>query len=497
MNVLVYVMDSVRADHVGALGCSRPSTPTLDRLAEEGVLFSRAYAQGGWTLPSAASLFSGCWPSRAGIRGRQDRLVRSVPWTPESFAKQGYQTVGFTTMFQTGRHLGFGRGFHEFHELFHDAGAVETARRAALGEEPGPPLSEEMHVEALRWIDRRLSRWRRPASRPFYMTLWAGDACEPYRHPESWNQHAAPQGTPAAAPYTESERRRAFDGVRSEADRRRVMDLYDGAVRFQDAQLGRFLKELEERGLLDETLLVVLADHGEMFFEHGLAGHGQFPWEAQHRIPLLMRSPQLLPKGRSCRALVETRDLAPTLLDYAGLEADPRFQGKSLRPLIEGDVDELHPALFLEVPSPECPQEQSRVVVTKEWKLVDYQPALWRLRARRASENFGSYALSCLRPSWRKWLETQGSPVRGGWRKQIAGFAGELCSDARRTSLFDRPKDASEKHDLAAECPEICERLRALWPASDPADSARPGPLKNVRRDQIDETLAEMGCIET
>lgn len=128
MNVLFYVMDCLRADHVSALGYGRRTTPNLDRLAAEGVAFSRCYAQSGWTAPSAATMFSGQIPSRTGIHKMRDALNPDMPWLPEMLQHNGFVTVGFSSMYQVSRLRGFHRGFTDFFDLFMDPQMMEVCR---------------------------------------------------------------------------------------------------------------------------------------------------------------------------------------------------------------------------------------------------------------------------------------------------------------------------------------------------------------------------------
>lgn len=499
MNILWYVMDSVRADHLSALGYRRPTTPHLDRLASQGVLCTQAFAHGGWTLPSAAAMLSGARPQSAGIRQMHDRVSTQVPWLPEHLSQQGYRTVAVTSMYQTCRVLGFARGFDDFLELFRDPALIAAAQAdgsPARGEDYCLPLSEDIHQAAIDWIDAEAG-----GDQPFFMLVWSIDAHEPYRHPHDYNRDLPADQIARLAGTC-----RPFTKVRGADDLEQLVALYDGSLRYQDAQLGRLLEQLEARGILDETLIIVTSDHGEMFFEHGLAGHGKYPWDAELHVPIVLRCPQVLPTGVRIDALVDTLDLAPTIVDLVGVEPEPRFAGESLRPLIEGTAAAVHNALVLEVPLPFSPRESAWVVRTRDWKLIEYMPPECGLWLRRCLKEAGRCVATLLRPGMIPLLYGRGGLLR--WCSAVVQSCRESLAHMRgqpTRRLYHLATDPGETCDVAHHHPQVVAELAAVLATARATDLHRPssqpiaanlGPQRAQQAALVERHLAQLGYIE-
>ncbi|MCC6575684.1 MAG: sulfatase [Planctomycetes bacterium] len=492
MNVIFYVMDCLRADHVHALGYSRETTPVLDRLAREGVAFRNCYAQSGWTAPSAATMFSGQHPSRTGIHKMRDALNADLPWLPTALKDNGFSTVGFSSMYQVSKLRGFDRGFTDFFDLFLDE---EMKQRCAARDQDARgahyclPLSEDLHYRAIKWLDARGDSYD-----PFFWLVWSIDTHEPFRHPEKHNTDADPAYRGGV-----TGRGRPFAQVKNERDKQHLIDIYDGALRYQDEKLGELVAELEKRDLLDDTLLVVVGDHGEMFWEHGLAGHGKFPWQEELRVPLIMRCPQALPQGKVYGAMVQMIDVAPTILDICGLPAEPRFKGKSLRPLFDGASD-LHEAIVLEVPFPFDRAERARVVIDKDgFKFVEYTPPGFGRRVKKLLKEYGRLWLSLLRPGT--------IPLLYGhhFRKGISGLLKAACIDpwimllgipTRR--LFDLKTDPTERRGAynAAKQAELRGYLDALDRGEAVGAKSLAGASAAEQEKKIEEHLKQLGYVE-
>ncbi|HEY1066199.1 MAG TPA: sulfatase [Pirellulales bacterium] len=493
MNVLLYVIDSLRADHVSCLNGRRSTTPTIDRLAAEGVLFSQCFAQGGWTLPSAAAMFSGQYPRQTGVRRMHDRLAASIPWLPELLRDRGWRTALFTAMYQVSTPLGFGRGFDHVAELFRDPEVV-ARRQSADGVDRDSdyclPLSEDLHAAAIRWLDAQ------SGDEPFFMAVWSIDAHEPFRHPTEFNVDADPE---YRGPM--DGRGRPYAKIRNRADLDQLVALYDGGVRYQDAQLGKLIEELRARDLLDDTLIVVVADHGEMFFEHGLHGHGKFPWDAQIRVPLVMRCPQVLPQGVVSDGLVDTLDLAPTILDLLGLEADARLPGVSLRPLAEERCAELHQAIWLDLPLPFDEREEAGAAITREWKYVEYEPPRLGRRVHSATKALARLGGALGRPGWRPlfyghWRHW--STIE--WLRAVFFDSAGYVAGKTRQYLFDRRLDPGERTNVARRRPEVVETLAALRELSErphPEVVARPTKTPRIRPpSNVAAHLQQLGYVD-
>ncbi|MGD2111001.1 MAG: sulfatase [Phycisphaerae bacterium] len=488
MNVILYAMDSLRADHVHTFGYPRSTTPVIDRVADEGAAFSQCYAQCGWTAPSGASLLSGVYPSATGIHMMRDPLEPSIPWLPEILKARGYQTVGFSAVYQVSKLRGFERGFDAFHDLFKDEQTIRRCQERdidARGDDYCLPLSEDIHVPALQWLDE--SREKR---RPFFMLLWSIDTHEPFRQPSRYNVDVDPD-------YRGSidGRGRPYRWVRNRRDLRQIIDLYDGSIRYQDEKLGELLAELDRRGVLDDTLIVLLGDHGEMFFEHGVAGHGKFPWEEMMRVPLIMRGPSAVPAAVRSDAMVQTIDIAPTVLDLIGVGPEPAFRGKSLKPLIKHPASELHESIVLEIPFPLDRDEGAQVVREGPWKYVEHHPPPFGKRARKFFKEFSRFLSVLARPGAFGLL--YGHHVRKG----ASGFLATLLWHPFRfligcptRCLFDLDADPGETRNRLGDHPDVAARLRERLSLIEapPEPPAVPQELE----DKVVKHLEALGYIE-
>jgi arylsulfatase A-like enzyme len=281
-NIILYVVDALRADKLGAYGAGGGLTPFLDRLASHGVLFRRAYAAASWTKPSVATLLASMypWTHALGARHYTDMLPAGVPMLQTVLASSGYVTAQFSPNPFTGAVSGLDRDF--------DAAFMTTA----LGH------MRAFDVKA-RDINDRFLAWlaNRPRDR-FFAYLHAVDTHSPF---------SASEGTPPSSAY-------------------------ERAIAEVDGEIARLYSRLDELQVADNTLFVVTADHGEAFGEHGQSGHGQSVYDEEVRVPLLMHWPR-----RGDRAVIDEPvhavDVAPTLLHYAGVRFDEtRFQGRTVLP---------------------------------------------------------------------------------------------------------------------------------------------------------------------
>jgi arylsulfatase A-like enzyme len=338
MNILLIVMDTVRADRLSLYGYSRDTTPNLKRLARRGITFDQARSTAPWTLPSHASMFTGMWPHELGVSESRP-LDDTYPTVAEFLSSRGYLTAGFVAnTYFCNSWFGLGRGFTHY-EDFHDEdlaiSLTETLRAAALGRGAVRlarlPLRGERNRKTASRINRNFLDWlsERDPSRPFFAFLNYFDAHSPYIVPGGCSQHFGRQ------PETQEEFRileeweeRPKQGV-SEDERILVNDAYDDCLRYLDSQIGQLIDELESRGLLERTLVIITSDHGEELGEHRLYGHGRSLYSQEVRVPLLI----LEPGGPSRRVggdPVSIRDLPATILDLIGHAADSQFPGGSL-----------------------------------------------------------------------------------------------------------------------------------------------------------------------
>jgi arylsulfatase A-like enzyme len=321
-NVLLVILDTVRADHLGSYGYRRPTSPVLDRLAAHGVLFETAISPSSWTLPAHASLLTGTYPHTHRTDRVESELPRQLPTVAEAFFQRGYRTAAFSgNRYFFTRRSGMGRGYQSFGDFFFGfadaivqerliAGLNHRLMAAGLVEDVwGRPWADQINRSLLRWLDR--------SAGPFFVTVNYFDAHDPYVPPAPWRGRFSSKPRPGGrlSIGTNHLPHLAPEELQDE------LDAYDGAIAYADHQLGQLLDELERRGLLANTLVVVTADHGELFGEHGLVNHANALWLPVIHVPLLFWWPGHLPAGLRIATPVSTTDVAATLLHLAGLPA--------------------------------------------------------------------------------------------------------------------------------------------------------------------------------
>ncbi len=337
-NVLFIVLDTVRAESLDLYGYSRATSPALRRFAERGVRFDRARSPGTWTLPSHASMFTGRWPHE--LSTRLDRpLDATFPTLAEFLLQRGFDTAGFVAnTFFCSRWYGLSRGFLHYEDVA--VNPAEILRSANLGraiarkfapydrDRPTAYFDRKdasaINKEFLDWLDNR------PVGHPFFAFLNYYDAHDPYLSPSGSARHFGL--TPSNR--QESEMLRDWHRIsKNPMDSHAVelvRDCYDDCIVDLDEQLGRLFSTLDSKGLLQNTIVVVTADHGEEFGEHGGFGHGQRLNSEVVRVPLLIVAPGSVPPGQIVADPVSLRDLPATILDLVRLSADSPFPGRSL-----------------------------------------------------------------------------------------------------------------------------------------------------------------------
>lgn len=355
-NVVVYVIDTLRADHLGCYGSPLGATPRLDALAGSAVRFAHAVSQSSWTLPSIASILTGRVAQAHGATGPAHALRADVPTLPELLAAAGWETAAFVTNYLGSDAFGLGRGFDVF-RFYRERGA--TRPKVYL-------RSDALHRRIVRWLDRG-------PRRPFLLWVHATDPHFPYLPPRRhtrWSAGAAP---------ARRELESLVDVLRplhngNEAWGTRpapvtpetvglLRDLYAGEVRAADHWFGRLLDALAARALLDDTLVIVTSDHGEEFLEHGGIAHGQTLHREVLDVPLLVRLPGGVGGGTVVEGLARHVDLVPTVLALVGVPAPAALDGVPLLGPDAATPDEAHAAVQLG-------RFDQDAVVASDWKAI-------------------------------------------------------------------------------------------------------------------------------
>lgn len=344
-NLLLISLDTVRADHLGAYGYARDTSPNLDALASEGVLFENAIADSSWTLPSHASLFTG-QPSRVhGVTHDRVRLAPARVTLAELLASAGYRTEAFVSAPYVHPVFGLAQGFERY-EVLGDTVYDEEGFR--LAETPlGPAWRRRKHRHDLASHRTRfgddlaalavdaLDRFGRE---PFFLFVHVFDAHYDYDPPESYWRLFDPDYTGDFDPTGFATNPDVVPDM-PPRELRHVIARYDGEIRFVDHHIGRILSALDARNLTERTLVVVVGDHGEEFFEHGRIGHRRTLFDEQLHVPWIMRLPGRLPEGRRIASQVRLIDVLPTALDVLGLPPKADTLGRSLLPVVEGRAE--------------------------------------------------------------------------------------------------------------------------------------------------------------
>jgi arylsulfatase A-like enzyme len=364
LNVILYLIDTLRADHLGCYGYPRPVSPAIDAFAAEGVLFANAVAQSSWTRSSVASLFTGLWPGTHGVHGRRDRLAPEAVTLAEILHDYGWETAGFVTNRNVARAFGLAQGFETYRMLRHD------------------DSSEEVHRRAAAWLED----WRRQgAEAPFFLYLHTVEPHSAYRPPEPFRGRFAPEvpddGT--GTRWWLKQLKRGEIPVTKEI-LGHLQDLYDAEIAANDASFGKLTALLEETGLAEETVVILVSDHGEEFHEHGRWEHGKSLHTEVLDVPLLLRVPG--PEGERLWGLrvaapVQHTDVLPTLLALLGVPVPEGLEGENLLPLLERERGEMGAA------APGEPRQvyshldldgfEAAAVTTGAWRLIDGRSELF------------------------------------------------------------------------------------------------------------------------
>jgi len=290
-NVLLVTIDTLRADHVGAYGSMGGMTPTLDRLAAEGLRFETTYAHVPLTLPSHTTIMTGAYPFTNGVRDNGSfRFDGGRPTLASALHSAGYETAAFVGAFPVDARFGLNAGFELYDD---DYGSRPAGGELSVLERP----AEQVLNPATRWIKGRKEPW----------FVWAHvyDPHDPYAPPEPYKSRYA-------------------------------SDPYSGEIAYTDASIGTMLSALQSAGALAHTVIVVMSDHGESLGDHGERTHGLFAYDATLRVPLVIWAAPIIRPGvvTSPARLI---DVMPTVLDLVGVTVPAALDGRSLRPFISGE----------------------------------------------------------------------------------------------------------------------------------------------------------------
>ncbi len=333
-NVLLIILDTVRADHLSAYGYPRLTTPNLDRIAAEGVLFEHAYSTHTWTRPSHLSILSGGVAVRDRLRD-PDGSENPMVMLSEALAAQGYATLAASAnnMWCTPKDP-LNRGFARFQVYFHSVAdafartyygkAMSTAFRSVYYYDiPGRKLASRVNQELLDWANHTKS-----TGRPFFAMLNYFDAHQPYAPPPPFDRKFSDQVTRQnmKALLSSSGIHKAL----TPAERQQIIDAYDSSLSYLDHQIGELRRQLERQGLFDRTLVIITADHGEALGENDYYDHIANLRPEVVRVPLLLRYPSVVPAGQRVITPVSLRRIAGTVSHLLHLGESSPYPDDSL-----------------------------------------------------------------------------------------------------------------------------------------------------------------------
>ncbi len=306
-SVIIISVDTLRADHLGCYGYERGTSPAIDALAADGVLFEDASATSPWTLPSHASLLTGLYPSRHGAIAANRSLSDNVAHMASLLAREGFTTAAVVNSIYLTR-WGLDRGFADFRYVRESA---------------GDRLPSAVTREAIRWLDGR-------EDGRFFLFLHYYDVHSDYASLQDYEKHfVEPYEGPADGSTAQMLNHR-YGRVRlNKRDIVHLGNLYDAGIRQLDDQLAELFEHLKKSGVLDVATIVLTSDHGEEFLEHGGVLHGLTQHQEVISIPLIVRGPGI-PKGRRVVTPASLVDVMPTALDLLGVDAPNDIDGVSL-----------------------------------------------------------------------------------------------------------------------------------------------------------------------
>jgi len=350
-NVILYLIDTLRADHLGTYGYPLPTSPNIDALAADSFRFTRAVAQASWTRPATASILTGLYPYTHGAVTLHDALRPDATTLAELLRAQGYQTAAVVTNVNVGGGFGFDRGFDQFTYLPED--------------EARPTLhvsSDAVNDVVFPWLQTH-------GQKPFLLYIHVSDPHAPYAPPQGFAEKFRPAGLSSPLASSPQAVRKLMEepALITPDNLRYLQSLYDGEIAFTDQNFGNLLSQLQQLGLYERSIIVLTADHGEEFHDHGGFEHGRTLYAEQLEVPLLIRLPGADHGTRQVACQVRQIDVLPTLLDLLGIAVPAAVEGGSLVPALEGGcgMEEAFAQTSL------AERAERRALITKEWKMLE------------------------------------------------------------------------------------------------------------------------------
>jgi arylsulfatase A-like enzyme len=426
-NVVLYIIDTLRADHLGCYGYRKPTSPHIDAFAADATRFARVSAQSAWTKPSIASILTGLYPPVHGANSVSDVLSGEVTTLAEALGASGYVTAAFVTNSVLSREYGFDQGYDHF-EYLKEKGGREFHQ-----------LSDVVNQSVFSWLDDR------PTEKPFFVCVHTMDPHAPYTPRSPYEEKFAGMVQDPRVGLLRSVNALTWKNrAPTEGTARDLMALYDGEIAFNDSQFGKFVDRLKALDLYESSVIVLVADHGEEFRDHGRWQHGFSLFQEMLHVPLVMRFPEGRGAGEVIRRRVAQVDIMPTVLEAAGLTPSPVIQGKSLVSSICSTGEEPAPVPVFSFIREQRWRDVAAITVLGQ-KLV--------------------------------WYRNYDSP-----RPQV--------------ELYDLDDDPEEEHNLAKTRPILAGYLKSLLKEVDLSWAGKAPAERSVMSEEMEERLRALGYLQ-
>ena len=457
-NILLYVVCTLRPDHMSLYGYQRDTTPFLKKFGASGAVFEDAHAQAPWTKPSVASLLTSLHAYTHGLVNDTDTIPQKAVTLAEQLRAAGYVTAGIVANPFAGRTSGLDRGFDYMMEY----PVVQRNRTDVVDRATD---SAAINRQILPWLERHRGE-------PLFLFVQSTDPHAPYRPPADYEaKFANPAETPGfdrdygrlrdirayggGATVTRTEMR--GKGVDPDRYIRQAIDRYDGETAHNDRSIELLIEKLQETEMLDDTVVVIASDHGEEFWEHGYGAHGHSLYSELIRAALLIWNPRLAP-ARRIREPVQLIDVMPTLLELAAVKIPEGLQGQSLVPLLKGE-----------------PFTRRETIMASKLALPQARPG------GGVPEN----------------LTDSFARIERGWKMIYRAQADRARLKA--VELFDRASDPADREDVSAQRSDVAARLKSeaiQWVDSQQQVRTQLGPGgKSTIDTQTLERLRSLGYV--
>jgi arylsulfatase A-like enzyme len=360
-NILLITVDSFRHDHVGAYGYALPTTPNIDRIANEGIIFKNAITQGGWTSPAMISLFTSNYPSVHGVESRYDNFPCEKNSLIMKLREAGYQAPA--ALSANYFNLGFQRKKYHFSKL--------PVFKEWIEEYASPPFFLWYHINKVPHLPYN-------PKKPFDTMFFSDDFSL----------------SPSAAKRLEIVKNKMIIKKGSlkfeKQDMIPIKALYDGEIRMADEIVHDIYSFFKNQGILDQTIMIITADHGDELLDHGLIGHASTNWGGQLydeiiHVPLIIRYPPLSQQGKVIDEMVELIDIMPTIFEIIGIQGNRWIQGRSFLGLIQGRESSWKKYAFSETSL--CGYQCKKDMSQSKARIVSLRSEYWKLIARHEPDS--------------------------------------------------------------------------------------------------------------